>query len=97
MIVLLVMTWVVDLLWMIYWIPHWASEEMQNVQKGLHDFVVFCSFVNFVMKLAVIVMLWLTQRDMLRKQVDQIQSSIKSQGIAGVITGAAVRHAQQMP
>jgi len=49
------------------------------------------------MKLAVIAMLGLTQRDMLRKQVDQLQSNLKTQGIAGVIAGGPVRHAQQMP
>ena len=42
-------------------------------------------------------MLGLTQRDMLRKQVDQLQSNLKTQGIAGVIAGGPVRHAQQMP
>ncbi len=69
MIVLLVVTWLVDLLWMFYWIPHWNSDEIKDLQGGLHTFVVFISMVNFLMKLAVIIMLGLTQRDMIRKQV----------------------------
>ena len=67
MIVLLVVTWLVDLLWMFYWIPHWNSDEIKDLQGGLHTFVVFISMVNFLMKLAVIIMLGLTQRDMIRK------------------------------
>lgn len=27
---LLIVTWIVDLLWMIYWIPHWNSDEMKD-------------------------------------------------------------------
>jgi len=69
LIVLLVVTWLVDLLWMFYWIPHWNSDEIKDLQGGLHTFVVFISMVNFLMKLAVIIMLGLTQRDMIRKQV----------------------------
>ena len=73
MIVLLIVTWFVDLIWMIYWIPHWNSEEMQNWQKGLHTFVIFFSVINFLMKMAVIVMLGFTQRDVLRKGVAELQ------------------------
>jgi len=54
---------------MFYWIPHWNSDEIKDLQGGLHTFVVFISMVNFLMKLAVIIMLGLTQRDMIRKQV----------------------------
>ncbi len=69
---LLVVTWVVDLLWMVYWVPHWNSDEFKDLQKGLHNFVILCSLVNFLLKLAVIAMLGFTQRDMLRKQVDSL-------------------------
>ena len=85
MIVLLVVTWVVDALWMIYWIPHWNSDEIKDLQKGLHAFVVFISLINFLMKMAVIVMLGFTQRDMLRKQVANIQSNLK--GGSGAVGG----------
>ena len=84
MIVLLVVTWVVDLLWMFYWIPHWSSDEMKDWQRGLHNFVIFFSFVNFLMKLAVIAMLWLTQRDFIKRQVATLQSDIKSGNIGGL-------------
>jgi hypothetical protein len=82
--VLLVVTWVVDLLWMFYWIPHWSSDEMKDWQRGLHNFVIFISFVNFIMKLAVIAMLWLTQREFIKKNVAALQNDIKSGNIGGL-------------
>jgi uncharacterized membrane protein len=84
LIVLLVVTWVVDLLWMFYWIPHWSSDEMKDWQRGLHNFVIFISFVNFIMKLAVIAMLWLTQREFIQKNVAALQNDIKSGNIGGL-------------
>ena len=66
---LLAVTWFVDLIWMIYWIPHWGSDELKDQQKGLHNFVIFVSIINFILKLAVIAMVSLTNRDMLRKQL----------------------------
>ena len=90
---LLVVTWVVDLLWMIYWIPHWNSDELKNIQGGLHTFVIFVSVVNFLMKMAVIVMLGFTQRDMLKSRVNSIQTNIKAGNLAGI---AGIGGAQQM-
>ena len=63
-------TWIVDLLWMFYWIPHWISDDLKDLNKGLHQFVIFCSLVNFLMKLAVIAMLALTQRDLITKETN---------------------------
>jgi hypothetical protein len=70
----LIVTWFVDLIWMFYWIPHWNSDEMKDWQKGLHNFVILFSVVNFLMKMAVIIMLGFTQRDTLRKGVTQMQN-----------------------
>lgn len=84
MIVLLIVTWSVDLLWMMYWIPHWNSDELKDLQGGLHSFVILISLVNFLMKMAVIVMLGFTQRDLLRRHVDNIQANIKSGNIKGL-------------
>ncbi len=85
--VLLVVTWLVDLLWMVYWIPHWNSDEMKDWQKGLHNMVIFCSVINFLMKLAVIIMLSLTQKDTIRNKMTEMQN-ISNRGGAGNIGGA---------
>lgn len=66
---------------MFYWIPHWSSDDLKDLNKGLHQFVIFCSLVNFLMKLAVIGMLALTQRDLITKETNQIRQNL-SKGIA---------------
>ena len=43
-----------DLLWLVYWVPHWWSSEMGKVQAGLHNFVILVSFANFILKLIVL-------------------------------------------
>ena len=51
---LLAITFIGDLLWLTYWVPHWWSAEMGKVQAGLHNFVILCSVANFVLKLIVL-------------------------------------------
>ena len=43
-----------DLLWLVYWVPHWWSSDMGKVQAGLHNFVILVSFANFILKLIVL-------------------------------------------
>ena len=52
----MIVTWFVDLIWMVYWIPHWNSDEMKDWQKGLHNSVIFFTIVNFLMKIPIIIM-----------------------------------------
>ena len=83
--VLIAVTWFVDFVWMVYWIPHWNSDEMKDWQKGLHNFVILFSVINFLMKLAVLIMLGFTQRDTLRTKMTQMQNMRKGQaGPSGV-------------
>ena len=63
LIVLLWVTWFVDAIWMIYYVPHWLSDDLKDLQRGLHIAVILFSLINFLMKLAVILMLWFTERD----------------------------------
>jgi len=49
---LLVVTWLVDLIWMVYWFPYWNSDEMKDWQKGVHNVVMFFAAVNFLMKVS---------------------------------------------
>ena len=52
--ILLTLAFIGDFLWMAYWIPHWWSAEMAKWQLGLHNFVILCSFGNFVLKLIIL-------------------------------------------
>jgi hypothetical protein len=69
LIILLVVTWIVDLLWLIYWVPYWNSDDMKDSQKTLHNIVALFSITNFLMKLAVIIMVGMTNKDNLKKQL----------------------------
>ena len=74
MIVLLWVTWFVDAIWMIYWVPHWLSDDLKEVQKGLHVAVILFSLINFLMKLAVIMMLWFTERDTIKSHLEKLKN-----------------------
>jgi uncharacterized membrane protein len=69
----MIVTWVADLLWMIFWIPTWFSDAMATTGKGLHSFIVFITFINFLLKLAVIIMVGCTKREMLMKQMNEMK------------------------
>jgi len=58
---------------MLYWVPHWNADEVKDLQRGLHNFVILISLVNFLLKLAVIGMLALTQRELIQKNVQSLQ------------------------
>ena len=71
--ILLVVTWFTDLIWLIYWVPHWTSNEMKDWQKGVHMFVITCSVINFLMKIAIIIMLGVLERDNLKGKMQDLQ------------------------
>ena len=77
---LLAMSFLGDLLWLSYWVPHWWSSEMGKVQSTLHNFVILMSFGNFLLKLIVLgTLASIKQEDLknaagaLRNQVQQMQ------------------------
>jgi hypothetical protein len=45
----------------------WLSDEMKELKRGLQYAVILFTLVNFLLKLAVIIMLGVTQRDSLNK------------------------------
>lgn len=51
---LLVLTFLADFLWMVYWIPHWWSKDMSKWNSGLHNFVILCSGLGFLLKIVII-------------------------------------------
>ena len=47
---LLIVTWLVDFVWLVYWGPFWNSKAMENWEKGIHTWTLFWSSVGFVYK-----------------------------------------------
>ena len=70
----MIITWLVDLIWMVYWIPLWNSDEMKDWQKGLHNFVILFSVINFLMKMAVIIMLGFTERAAISSKMTEMKN-----------------------
>ena len=71
---LMVVTFIGDFLWMFYWVPHYWSTEMSKYQSGLHTFVILCTFINWIMKLAVLVMLGVTKENELKNSIGKLRN-----------------------
>ena len=73
---LLAVTFVGDFLWLVYWVPHWWSAELGKVQAGLHNFVILCSFANFILKLIVLGTLATVKQEDLKNAAGAIRNQI---------------------
>jgi len=64
---LLVITLVVDFIWLCYWGPIWNSDtEYGRWEKGVHSFVLSMSSINFVLKFVVIVFVVMAEKSSLQ-------------------------------
>ena len=43
-----------DLIWMLYWIPFWHSEQMAKWNSGLHSLVILASTGGLILKIIVL-------------------------------------------
>ena len=46
----MVVTWVVDFIWLVYWGPFWNSDDMKDWERGVHSWTLFWSSVGFLFK-----------------------------------------------
>ena len=74
--VLMAFTFVGDLLWMVYWVPHWWGSEMAKWQLALHSFVIFVSFANFVLKAIIIGTLATVREADLRNAIGKLRNKV---------------------
>ena len=65
----MVVTWIVDFIWLVYWGPFWNSEEMKDWEKGVHSWTLFWSTIGFLFKLAVMICLCFLERDTLKNNL----------------------------
>jgi len=64
---LLIITFVVDFIWLCYWGPIWNSDtEYGRWEKGVHGFVLSMSSINFVLKFVVIVFVVMAEKSSLQ-------------------------------
>ena len=74
--VLMALTFVGDLLWMVYWVPHWWGSEMTKWQLALHSFVIFVSFANFVLKAIIMGTLATVRESDLRNAIGKLRNRV---------------------
>ena len=65
MMILMFVTWIVDLIWLLYWTPFFRSEKMKDWEYGIHMFTVVVVIIEFIYKIVMMVILGLVdQREM---------------------------------
>jgi hypothetical protein len=71
---LLALTFIGDLLWMIYWVPHWWGSEMAKWSLALHSFVILVSFANFVLKFIILITLATIKQADLKNAIGKLRN-----------------------
>ena len=55
--VLMFVTWIVDLVWLLYWAPFYRSDKMRDWEYGIHMFTIIIVIIEFIFKLAMMILL----------------------------------------
>ena len=51
----------VDVLWLLFWVPHYNDKEMAKWNYGLHMFVVVVSILEIVLKVIIFFVLFVSK------------------------------------
>ena len=57
MIILLIYTFIIDLIWLFYWKGFWRSDVMKDWERGIHNFVIIMSIVGIFYKVSPVAVL----------------------------------------
>ena len=71
MLVLMFITWVIDLVWLLYWAPFFRSDKMRDWEYGIHMFTIFIVIVEFIFKLIMMIIVVLVDQADLRSTTGQ--------------------------
>ena len=63
---LMFITWVVDLVWLLYWAPFYRSDKMRDWEYGIHMFTIIVVILEFVFKLAMMLVIIFVDKDNLQ-------------------------------
>ncbi|KRX10875.1 hypothetical protein PPERSA_03092 [Pseudocohnilembus persalinus] len=64
LIYLFVFTALFDLIWIFYWWAFWNSQDYQEEwASGIQSFILFLSFVNFLIKLVIVALGWQSEQE----------------------------------
>lgn len=66
----MIITLLVDFIWLCYWGSAWNGEnDIGNWETGVHHFVFAMSIINFIIKLAAIVLVGLTEKGNIKENL----------------------------
>ena len=74
---LLVVTLFADFIWLLYWIPFWTSGMLGDWEKSIHYAVIFCSAMEVVLKIILIILHCTTQKDAIKKEFPVVEKFFK--------------------
>merc|ERR1712010_128304 len=63
---LLILTTVVDVFWLLFWIPYYNDKEIAKFNYGLHMFVILISILEIALKVIIFFVLFQAQGNMLQ-------------------------------
>ena len=72
---LLLLTTVVDVLWLMFWVPYYNDAEMAKWNYGLHMFVVATSIAEIALKAVIFILLFSAPAKNRSQQQQQVQMS----------------------
>ena len=72
--VLMFITWIVDLVWLLYWSPFYRSDKMRDWEYGIHMFTIIIVIIEFIYKLIMMVIIGLVDRE----DISQINTKLLS-------------------
>jgi len=76
---LMVVTFLVDFIWLCYWGSAWTGES-GSWESGIHHFVLAMSIINFLVKLGAIVLVFMTEKDTIKGNIpDNLARMMPSQ------------------
>ncbi len=73
---ILLISFLGDLIWMFYWVPFWWGGEGLKWQVGLHSFVILCSFINFMLKIPILVMIGITDKEVIQNAAAPVVNQV---------------------
>ncbi|CAG9323470.1 unnamed protein product [Blepharisma stoltei] len=74
---LMIITFIVDFIWLCYWGSVWNNEiDSGNWESGVHHFVFALCVINFIIKLAAIVLAGLTEKENFKENLPSVFSRV---------------------
>ena len=82
---LILLTIIIDLVWVIYWQSFWSSAALTNWNSTLHSIVIFCSSINIILKvihllywqIIIFVCMFLTEKNTIANDLPGIGKFLK--------------------